>query len=216
MGARTLAAMLVVGAVAANVTATTVVCTDRGLFEPLLQPGYYLEEFNTNHWEEPHVGTPAASYAGNGYAYLLTSSTVGGLAHGLWSLEGAESVINSMDLLVARFTGRPVYAVGGNFYGTDLFGGYVPSQVILNFGDGTVYVYENTDIHSFLGFVSTTPIVTLSVDSIRTAGGAAPTLDNFYVGAPIPEPLTLIGAGLSVGALGAYLRRRQVLAQNLV
>jgi hypothetical protein len=212
--AGTLAVLVVLGACGAGAPAATAVYTNRDAFVSVLQGDFYLEQFNDSNFGYPHCATPWADYGPvNGYAYRLTSSP-----HALlFSVEGAETVDISSDELVANFTGRPVYAVGGRFYGVGLLGDSVPSLVRLTLSDGTFWDSNNVNvsISNFVGFTSTIPIVSLSVNAGHSGMDTGPTMDDFYVGAPlsggappIPEPLTLCGAGLGIGAVGAYLRRR--------
>jgi hypothetical protein len=191
-------------------SAGTVAYTDKDAFVSLLQPDYYLEEFNSSYAPgNPHAGTPSADYGPvNGYSFTLTTTTGGDRPHGLWSITGAESVNNSLDKLIVIFTGRPVFAVGGNFYGVGFFDEYVESFITLTLSDGTVQNYKNTAIDEFWGFFSTLSIVSLSVDSYASPTDAGATMDNFYVGAPIPEPLTLGSVGLGICSVLSYLRRR--------
>jgi hypothetical protein len=112
-----------------------------------------------------------------------------------------------------RFTdfSRGVTGFGGNFFGSNVFGQFIPNtSVILVAGDGTTRTYEldNTTTNTFLGFVSSTGLTSVSLVS---AGSYWPTANDVTLGmaAPVPEPGTwaMLLAGMSL--LGAAMRRRR-------
>jgi hypothetical protein len=102
-----------------------------------------------------------------------------------------------------------VNAFGGNFFGSDVSGLFSPgSTMILTASDGTTatYTLENATVGSFVGFVST---VALTSVSLTSAGEYWPTANNvtLAMAAPIPEPETYAMLLVGMGLLGAARRR---------
>ncbi len=115
------------------------------------------------------------------------------------------------------FTGQAdVYSVGGNFFGfgTLFFIPMLPSQMDIEFSDGTMVSYfqtgEDTDPPDFRGFISDVPLEWITIFSHRSPPPheewyILPSVDNLYIGG-IPEPTTL--SLFAIGGL-ALLRRRR-------
>ena len=201
----------------------TIVFTDENLFKAALQPGYYLEDFPGDGWY-PMGYTADFVDPVNGWSYRASESR--GV---LWHVPaggGALSTQNSADCLTITFpeTGKPVTAVGGQFFGTDYDGNRVPAEITILLSDGTTEMFNSSTGYDFRGFTYTT-VQSLSVRIPASAGnplnsandpGPYTTLDHFYVGelagaeAPIiPEPLTMLGMVFGLGGVGAYIRRRR-------
>lgn len=103
-----------------------------------------------------------------------------------------------------------VYAVGGNFFGSDISGAFVPGTTMyLSATDGTVTsnaTVADSMVNSFLGFVSTTPLTGVTLSN---GGGLYwVTANNLTLAAPVPEPSTygMLLAGMCL--LGGLARRR--------
>jgi hypothetical protein len=113
--------------------------------------------------------------------------------------------------IVISFTGAPVYAVGGNFWLTDVGFNTAAGSLGIVLADGlaTLDTLVNATPSTFRGFVSVSPIVSITF----TPAGEFATLDNLYIGgapavAAVPAPgATLIGA-LGTGIIGWIRRRR--------
>ncbi|QBE67145.1 PEP-CTERM sorting domain-containing protein [Pseudoduganella lutea] len=106
-----------------------------------------------------------------------------------------------------------VAGAGGNFFGSDAYSHpTAAASLLLTATDSTgatvTFTLENPDVHSFVGFVSSADLVSLTV----TAGqqpGVWSSIDNFHISvAAVPEPQTwgMLAGGL---ALLGYAARRQ-------
>lgn len=183
--------------------------TDVPTFVSNMLPDYYMEPFDWcvygNYqqwtWDSPVV---------NGYSYTMSTGPAG--ASYLWSNNGAMSTEYALDLLHVAFTGKPVTAVGGLLFGSDINGNWVPAGVTIDLSDGTHYVYNNTSPNNFRGFITDVPIVSMTIDCVDPGPPYYwSTVDNFYVGTVIPEPSSILVWGLlaTVGITVAWYRRRK-------
>jgi len=104
-----------------------------------------------------------------------------------------------------------VSAFGGNFFGSDVSGLFMPgTSVTLTASDGTTstFTLDNTTTSSFLGFTSTTSLVSVSLSSVGTTHW--PTANNvtLAMAAPIPEPASYAMLLAGVALVGVARRRR--------
>jgi hypothetical protein len=101
-----------------------------------------------------------------------------------------------------------VYAFGGNFFASDIAGQFVPNgTMVLTAVDGGTLTYDlaGATAASFVGFVSTSP---LSSVSLGTDGGDYwPTANNVVLAVPEPAAYGMLLAGVTV--LGVAARRRR-------
>jgi hypothetical protein len=213
MKARVFAGLLILGAWAGAGSSATTTYSDEGSFVSQLQPNYYLEDFDSSLWTIFELVPSPQSFSSGGWSYDLGAPH--GLAGNPNGSGGAVSTAYSTDPITINFTGtqRPT-AVGGFFWPGDIEGSPITGTITLNLQGGGSYTYADQTLADFKGFITDSPIFSMTV--VSAGGPEWPTLDHLYVGssvggtsgAPIPEPLTLTVAGLSIGALGAYLRRR--------
>lgn len=111
------------------------------------------------------------------------------------------------------FTGG-VRGLGGFFFGSDINGQFRAGSIIVTATDasGTVsQTITGATTSSFLGFVSTGPLLSASVSAVQPTGAFLwPTINNLTLGsaavAPVPEPGTWAMLILGFGLLGSFMR----------
>lgn len=181
--------------------ASTVTYTSSGTFLPLVAPGAYTETF-TGFGNPPGTTT---SFSGGGFAYDASSDL------GLY-LEGGFLGTNLPDrALTITFTGADVFALGANFYATDISDAFQAVALTITLSDGTITSFTPTSVgDSYRGYVSDAPIASLVISAPGQSLYAG--LDNLTVGraaAAVPEPTSWILAGLGLAGL-LVARRRTV------
>lgn len=158
--------------------------TDRATFLGQVAPGYFDNPFNDV--TASSAPEPARSYtdAASGIAYTIDTQPT---ADDLWNGTGFISTNGSGDQLVVTFTGAPVTAVGGNFFASDVnTAPIVGNQVVITLSDGTTETFSTTGTTDFRGFVTSTPITSITIDAPNPSNpqdGSWSTMDNLVVGA---------------------------------
>jgi len=154
------------------------VYTDRTTFLQNVQGGHFEEDFAS-----VPVGTaiPSLSFSGNGFAYTVTAIGTG--TQQLYNDPGIISHDSAVDAIRITFTGAPVTAIGGNFWGTDIT--FTPNggQITLTLADSTTVTYASTGPSDFRGFVTTTPIAHITIDAADVPANSWSTVDNVIAGA---------------------------------
>lgn len=158
--------------------------------------------------------SPLSRSAGS---YSYTASTVlspffygAGTAGDAWLSSNA----NQDTVTFSGFSSK-VHAVGGEFFGSNIFGDFAPGATVTLAAtdtDGTVtQTLQNATTSSFLGFVSDGPLTSLTLMDDQQSG-IWPTTNNLTLGAAavpaVPEARTwaILLAGL--GMVGLLARRR--------
>ncbi|WP_229503777.1 PEP-CTERM sorting domain-containing protein [Massilia putida] len=98
-------------------------------------------------------------------------------------------------------------AFGGNFFASDVAGRFVDGAVVLTAADGGTLTYDfyGATSSSFLGFVSTAPLASVT---LGTDGGAyRPTASHVVPAVPEPAAYGMMLAGITL--LGVAARRRR-------
>ena len=199
--------LLFAGAFFAPVHAATITFNNQANFLSQVAPGYYQEDFSS--LASGNLSVSSLGFSGNGFAYTASvlNTTLWGGTVGSRVLSTADSAFGN--ILSLTFTSGNVTALGGNFFyddETSPTGAGV--DVLLTLNDGTSLIVALATTSSFGGFISDTPILSLSFD----AGGARrfPSMDNIVVGSgsAVPEPgsMMLVMFG---GAAVYFLRRRR-------
>jgi PEP-CTERM motif len=162
--------------------------------------------------------TPMAQYDGlnrvvGDYSYSVKGSTSVLYGAGSATDPWLSTNFQTDSIIFSNFTGG-VTAFAGNFFGSDVFGHLDPhTSVTLVADDGTTLKYQlnQTMDNTFLGFVSTSPLVSVT---LMNDGSAVywPTANNVVLGQSVmavPEPgnYAMLLAGLTV--MGWAARRRR-------
>lgn len=202
---------LALASLASEVSAVVITFTDRTAFLNALVPGYFEDTFSdvTNGGIFGNVSVRS----GNGFAVSYSAPS-----YGLYSVTGGMSTNVSTNDLIARFTGDLVYAAGGYFYLSDINGDYqsFPGNGVSAFADNgidpvSMLVASENSPTNFFGWVSSEPLLSITMNSGGTSPDRWNTLDDFIVGAAVPE-IGPAGMGsvlaLVTGVLGLLERRR--------
>lgn len=202
---------LALASLASEVSAVVITFTDRTAFLSAVAPGYFEDDFS----DVTNGGiTGAVSLrSGNGFAVSYSAPS-----YGLYSVTGGMSTNVSTDNLIALFTGDLVYAAGGYFYLSDIAGEYqsFPGNGVSAFADNGVdpvsmLVASENSPTNFFGWVSSEPLLTITMNSGGTSPDRWNTIGDFIVGAAVPEvgPAGMGSVlGLVTGVLGLLERRR--------
>jgi len=193
-------AMLLCGA--ASAAAQITVYTDRTAF--LAAVGGYgvdtYDDLDVYLYESPLVR--------NAGAYSYTASSPGGLYGAGGAGDGWLSTNVDADGIVFSNFAPGVTGFGGYFFGSDIFGSFLPGgSLLFTASNGTTlnYTLNNATTSSFLGFVSSAPLSSVSL----TAGGDYwVTANDVTLALPVPEPESYAMMLLGLGVVGWMRRRR--------
>jgi hypothetical protein len=144
----------------------------------------------------------AGGYTYDVYSYGGLFGADGGAGGDHW----LSNNFRSSPIVFSNFSGG-VRAFGGNFFAIDSMGGYTLGNVVLTAIDGGVLTYElsNAATTDFLGFVSSTPLVAITLNPGFDPGWYA-TANNVVLAVPEPATYGMLLAGL--GLVGAATRRK--------
>ena len=198
-----LAAGLCAAAAATHANAAITVYTSQSAFLAA------VSSYGTDTFDDLTVDSLGDSINRTAGAYSYTASA----ANGLYGAGGPGdywlSTNARTDPIVFSNFSSGVTAFGGNFFGSDIAGGYVANGTLtLTASDGTALTYtlNNATQTSFLGFIADTGLNTVTVEA-PGLGTYWPTANNVVLAVPEPATYGMFMAGL--GLLGFEARRRR-------
>lgn len=190
---------LVTALLSASVSAGTFYNSESS-FLAATQANPYLEDFSSFTSGDPLDGSQLNYVApgANGFGWTATQ------AGGLYSITSGLSTNNAQDQITITFIGNPVTAFGGHFTPTDISGQLTLGTIGVLTSDGGSQSIINPDASSFLGYTSTVPITSVVFSSPVALTWA--TIDHFFTGAALPEPMSL--SLLAICGAGLLCRKR--------
>lgn len=152
------------------------------------------------------------------YAYTVTTAPTAQLFVAGQGADAWLSTNTATDAIVLLSFSAGVRAAGAFFFGTDLAGAFTPADLQVSASDGSdtaTRTIAGATTGSFLGFVSTTPLASLTAATDQPAADFNwPTINDLTLGTvegpvrvvPLPGSLALLLPGLLLA--GMVARRR--------
>ncbi|MFZ9688494.1 MAG: hypothetical protein ACO3DS_01510 [Phycisphaerales bacterium] len=195
---RFVVASVAVAALVSSAHATFITTNDKSVFDLLSQQsGYSLAGENFNAFSGFY---PSLSGGSGSTAWEATA--LGGIYVG----SGGQLSTNNADAaLTLTFSSGDVYAVGGNFFLTDINFGFLPGLVQVQLADGSSYIANIQSANSFSGFVSLGAAISqITISPFGVQPNAFVTATNLCLGV-VPAP----GAAALLTVAGLVSRRRR-------
>lgn len=152
------------------------------------------------------------------YGYTATASTTTFFGAGTTANPWLSTNTATDTITFNNFLGG-AQAIGGNFFGSDISGLFANGNVVITAVDNTgtsVQTITNAAVTSFLGFVSSGTLISLSVSAVQpTASFLWPTVDNLTLArvaanGTVPEPASMAMLLSGLGIMAMLARRRRV------
>lgn len=184
---------------------------------PTLAGEFFLQEadfldaasvIDTNPFDDVVSGAQGSyAYSTGDYGYTISSIDAqgGGLSNG----DGFVRLADANQSMLITFTGAPVTAFSGNFWGMDDAGSTgAGAYIIIDISNGDEFIHSSTSHDNFFSYASDTAFTSVE---IAFSGGASEhpvyaSVDNFLIGTTVPTPGTL--AMVALAGMGATRRRR--------
>ena len=212
--ALTLAALVATGAsaVLTSTAQAAVTYTTRATFNPAVKAGAYTETFDS--LGDSDLGTMTKVFTSGGFSFTATTGAALPNDNDLFGVDGATATDFLLSTtipsnLTFTFPSGNVTAVGGDFLLTDTSFKAAVDTFTLTLSDGTTVTRNSGGANTpFFGFASATPItsLTFAIPADATANNFFASVNNFTVGAAVPEPTSLALA--AIGGAGLLSRRR--------
>jgi hypothetical protein len=158
------------------------------------------------------------------YSYTADAAPLGSLFGGGTTANPFLATNSYSDTIIFNAFSAGVAAIGGNFFGSNIAGLFTVGTMRLvgtdSFGAVSTQTINDATTSSFLGFVSTGVMSSLTLCSINMVTGTCgpgstpfvwPSVDNLVLGkavAVVPEPSTYAMLLAGLGAVGFVARRR--------
>jgi hypothetical protein len=191
------APVLALALISAPVLADSTVYNTSPEFLSLLAPGAYTETFNGL----ADLAAGPVSFSTNGFRFSLSAPS------DLYASGDFIGTSQINEALTINFFSGNVYAVGANFFASNVSDELQPVQISLSLSDGTNVSYTPTSLDdSFRGFVSDVAITSLTINAPGMSLYAG--VDNLTLAtAVVPEPASALLACLGLIGVAATVRR---------